>query len=358
MPDIDKEARTETATPHKREEARERGQVARSADLASALLTLAGLVFIRYYGPVMMDGMKGMFVETTRWMGDPGSYRDWNHQAWWLAVEMAKLLAPLGLFLLAIGLGANWLQFGFLMTAEPLTPNLDKINPINGARRLFSLRGVVLLVGGLLKIAVAGLVMWLCLRSEMPLILSLAGMPLAQAFSATCGLVFRAGLELAIIMLVLALFDYMYHRWQYEQDLKMTKEEVKEEMRRMEGDLAMRGRRRQWHRRMIIQHMMGQVPEADVVITNPTHLAIALQYDEDEMRAPVVLAKGERLIALRIRRIAAEHGVPIVENKPLAQAVYKAVDVGQQIPEHLYEAVAEVLALVYSVNARRPRRSA
>jgi flagellar biosynthetic protein FlhB len=171
-------------------------------------------------------------------------------------------------------------------------------------------------------------------------------------------MLFRAGLELVIILLALGILDFLFQRWQYEQDLKMTREEVREELKRMEGDPTIRARRRVIMRRMLTQQMMRRVPEADVVITNPTHLAIALKYDEGQMAAPEVVAKGERLIAERIRRLAAEHGVPVVENRPLAQAMYKAVEVGAQIPWQFYEAVAEVLAMVYGISARRARRTA
>ncbi|HOX05732.1 MAG TPA: flagellar biosynthesis protein FlhB [Planctomycetota bacterium] len=359
MPDQEREARTEEATPRRREEAREKGQVPRSNDLSSALMLLAGLVFIRFYGPVMVDEIKAVTVEILRWMGDPrGDGHDYYRQCWVLAGAFFKIIAPISLFLLALGLAVNWVQFGFIWAGEPLSPNLDKINPINGFKRLFSARAVVLLAGGLLKVAAAGLVLWLRLRADLDRMIMLPEMPLSAALTTVGAILFRAGLELVIILLAIGILDYLFQRWQFERDLRMTKQEVREEMKRMEGDPAIRARRRAIMRRMIMQHMMRRVPEADVVITNPTHLAIALKYEEGSMSAPEVVAKGERLVALRIRELAAQHGVPVIENKPLARAMYKAVEVGRQIPWEFYEAVAEVLAMVYGISARRSRRSA
>ena len=359
MPDQEREARTEEATPRRREEAREKGQVARSNDLASAVMLLAGLVFVRFYGPVMVDELKAVTTEVLRWMGEPKAEgQDYYHQFWVLALAFLRILAPLALFLMAMGLAVNWAQFGFIWAAEPLTPSLDKLNPVNGFRRIFSLRGTVLLFGGLFKVAAAGLVLWLRIRADLDKMVMLPELPLAAAFAGVGAMLFRAGLELIIILLVLGILDFLFQRWQYEQDLKMTREEVREELKRMEGDPTIRARRRVIMRRMITRQVLRRVPEADVVITNPTHLAIALKYDEDEMAAPEVVAKGERLVAERIRELAAEHGVPVVENRPLAQAMYKAVEVGAQIPRQFFEAVAEVLAMVYGISARRARRTA
>jgi len=358
VPDQEREARTEEPTPRRREEAREKGQIARSNDLTSAIMLLAAIVFVRFYGPVMIGDLKGLVMETLHWMGDPqGDGREYYGQAWVVAWGMLKILAPISLFLMAMGLAANWAQFGFIWATEPLVPNFDKINPFNGFRRIVSLRGAEMLASSLLKVAAALLVLWLRFRADLGRMLLLPEMSIQPALNAVSSLLFRAGMELVIILLALAILDFLFQRWQHEQDLRMTKEEVREELKRMEGDPTIRARRRQIMRRMILQHMMRRVPEAEVVITNPTHLAIALKYDEDTMTAPEVVAKGERLVAERIKQIACQHGVPVVENKPLAQAMYRAVEVGTQIPRQFYEAVAEVLALVYGLDERR-RRSA
>ena len=270
-----------------------------------------------------------------------------------LAWGLVKILAPMLLFLVAMGLAVNWMQFGFIFAGRPLVPNLNKINPINGFQRMFSARGLMMLVNSMLKVACGAAIFGWRVYAEIGRMMLLPQLTPHAALSSIGGMVFRTGLELAIVLLFLGVIDYVFQRYQYEQDLKMTPQEVKEEMKRMEGDPTIRARRRAIARRMVMQQMMRRVPEAEVVITNPTQLAVALVYDPEEMFAPEVAAKGQRLVAERIKGIAREHRVPIVENKPLARALFKAVDVGQQVPAHLYEAVAEVLALVYGLNERR-----
>jgi flagellar biosynthetic protein FlhB len=354
LPDQDRDSRTETATPRRRQEARERGQVARSADLSSALLLLLGLLFIRFYGPVLLEEMKAMSILIIRWMSQPGDVgRRAEHYIWVLAWGLARILTPFLLFLVAMGLAVNWVQFGFILSGQPLLPNLNKINPVNGLSRMFSARGLMILAGSLLKVAAGGTVFWLRINWEIKRIMLLPSLTPHAGLSAVAGMIFRTGLELAIVLLVLAVIDYVFQRYQHEQDLRMTHQEVKEEMKRMEGDPAIRARRRAIMRRMVMQQMMARVPEAEVVITNPTHIAVALKYDPDEMFAPEVVAKGQRLMAERIKEVAREHRVPVVENRPLARALFKAVEVGQQVPAHLYEAVAEVLALVWGLNEER-----
>lgn len=354
MPDQDRESRTETATPRRRQEAREKGQVARSTDLSSALMLLLGMVFLRFYGPTLLDQIKTMSIEIFSWMGTPHAEgQDTLQYGWTLAWGMTKALAPMLLFLVVMSLAVNWVQFGFVLSGKPLVPDLNKLNPINGFSRMFSARGLMLLVTSLLKVAAGGLVFWLRLRAEMADLLLLPGLTPHGTLSAVGGMVFRIGMDLGILLLVLAVIDYLFQRYQHEQDLKMTTHEVKEEMKRMEGDPTIRARRRAIARRMVMQQMMAHVPEAEVVITNPTHLAVALKYDAEEMTAPEVVAKGQRLVAERIKELARQHRVPIVENRPLARALFKAADVGQQVPAHLYEAVAEVLALVYGLNEQR-----
>jgi flagellar biosynthetic protein FlhB len=351
MPEQDRESRTESATPRRRQEARERGQVARSADLSSAMMLLAGLLFLRFYGPFLLDRLSSLAIQVFGWMGEPGEEgREAFHHIWQLAAALAVMLLPLMLFLAVIGLAINWLQFGFIWSGQPLKLSLDKLNPINGAKRMFSARGLAMLVSCMLKISVGVLVFWLRLRWEIGRIMLLPDLMPGGVLASICGMLFRAGLELVILLLVLAVADYFFQRFQYERDLRMTQQEVREELKRMEGDPAIRARRRAIMRRMVMQQMMRKVPEAQVVITNPTHIAVALRYQPEELAAPEVVAKGQRLVAERIKEIAREHKVPVVENKPLARALFKAVDVGQQVPAHLYEAVAEVLALVYGLS--------
>jgi flagellar biosynthetic protein FlhB len=353
VPEEERESRTEPATPRRRQEARERGQVARSADLSSALMLLMGLLFVRFYGPVLLGDMKSLAVQIIGWMGVPNQEGGEAYAyAWVLAAGMLRMVAPLMLFLVAIGLAVNWVQFGFVFSGHPLVPNLNKINPVNGLGRIFSARGLVILANSMLKVLAGAVIVWLRMRWEVRRMLLMPALEPHGVLSSMAGMAFRTGLELAIVLLALSVLDFLFHRYQYERDLRMTPQEVKEELKRMEGDPIMRARRRAIMRRMVMQQMMRRVPEAEVVITNPTHLAVALHYEPDEMLAPEVVAKGQRLVAERIKQIAREHAVPIVENRPLARALFKAVDVGQQVPAHLYEAVAEVLALVWGLNER------
>jgi flagellar biosynthetic protein FlhB len=354
MPEQERESRTEPATPRRRQEAREKGQVARSADLSSALMLLLGLLFIRFYGPHLLGDVKAMAVLIMEWMGSPDDAGGEIHNyIWTVAWGLGRILGPVLLFLAAMGLAVNWVQFGFVFSGQPLVPNLNKINPVNGFSRILSARGGVMLTASLLKVVAGGTVYWLRIRWEMERMLLLPELTPHGMLAAVGGMVFRTGLDLGLILLALALIDYIFQRYQYERDLRMTPQEVKEELKRMEGDPGIRARRRAIMRRMVTQQMMRRVPEAEVVITNPTHLAVALKYDPEEMFAPEVVAKGQRLVAERIKELAREHGVPLVENRPLARALFKAVDVGQQVPAHLYEAVAEVLALVYGLNEQR-----
>lgn len=348
MPDQEKEARTEPATPRRRQEARERGQVARSQDLASALVLFGVVLFMRLYGERLLWGLAGAARAILGLMSEPplepGAMRVFVLS---LAGELARLVVPAMLFFLAASLAANWLQFGFVLSGTPLAPNLAKLNPVNGARRLLSLRALALAAAGVLKVAAVALVVWLNLRRALPASGVLAEADPRAILYLAAGFTWRLTLEVALALLAIAILDYLFQRWQYEQDLRMTREEVREELKRMEGDPTIRSRRRQIHRQIAYQRMMAAVPEAEVVITNPTELAVALAYDGARDAAPVVVAKGARKLAEKIRHLAREHGVPVVENKPLARALWRGVEVGEAIPEALYEAVAEVLAYVW-----------
>jgi flagellar biosynthetic protein FlhB len=257
-----------------------------------------------------------------------------------------------------LALLSNLLQVGFLMTGQPLRPNLNKINPLTGFSRVFNSRTLVQLVMNLLKLALVCFVAYVSVRgkwSAILLALEAAGGEQAVLLSQV---VYGVGLRMALVLLVLALLDYGYQRLRHEKDLRMTKEEVKEEMRRMEGDPIIKQRRRRMQFAAAMQRIRKNVPTADVVVTNPTELAIAIKYDAESMRAPTVVAKGRGLLAQKIREIAIQHGVPIVEKKPLAQALYKTVEVGQEVPEQFYKAIAEILAYVYELSGRARRMRA
>lgn len=348
--------KTEAPTPRRRIEARQQGQVARSTDLNSALLLLGGMLCLRWLGPRMMQSLLGMMRENLS-VADPQQTAHIDVMPIVSTAGMAILTAagPIMLGLLVLALGSNLLQVGFLMTGHPLAPNLNKINPITGFSRLFSMRTLVQLAMNCLKLALVCLVAYVAIRdrwSQIFLALEMDGGEQALLLSQ---ILYAVGLRLAMVLLLLAILDFGYQRLRHEKDLKMTKEEIKEEMRRMEGDPVVKQRRRRMQFAAAMQRIRKSVPTADVVVTNPTELAIAIKYDVDSMRAPTVVAKGAGYLAQKIREIAIQHGVPIVEKKPLAQALYKTVEVGQEVPEQFYKAIAEILAYVYELSGRARR---
>lgn len=345
--------KTEQATPRRRQEARRRGQVFRSVELTSALLLLAGLIGARYLGPRIYGELAGAFREflTAFPARDltPGDVRALGNQ---VTLILARTAGPLIGGAAAVGLMANVAQVGFLLTAEPLAFRLDRLDPAQGLARMFSKRALVELGKALVKVAAVGYVTYLAIRSEYTKLPGLIDMELAEAARYTGDLVWRVGLRAGIVLLVLAGFDYLYQRWEYEQGLRMSREEVKQEFKETEGDPKVRGRMREKQRQISMRRMMAEVPKADVVITNPTHLAVAVAYRPGEMEAPRVVAKGQEYMAERIKEVAREHGVTIMENVPLAQALYKSVEIGELIPPGLYQAVAEVLAFVYRLKGK------
>jgi flagellar biosynthesis protein FlhB len=262
------------------------------------------------------------------------------------------LTAPLVLVVAALVVSANLFQTGFVLTGHPLKPNWAKLNMVTGLRSLVSGRALVELGKAPLKLALLGVIAWLTIRSEIPMLLTVAGLDPVAGVRAVGGLALTLLWRLGLAHAAIAALDYGYQRWAHRRSLRMTREEVKDEMRQAEGDPAIRARFRSLHRQYAMRRMMAAVPTADVVVTNPTRLAVALKYDAGSMKAPRVVAKGARLVAQRIRELARVSGVPLVEHKPLAQALYKGVPVGAEIPGTLYRAVAEILAYVWALSGR------
>jgi flagellar biosynthetic protein FlhB len=272
-----------------------------------------------------------------------------------ILVECGKRVAPLLLILLAVAVATMLVQVGLLFTWQPLMPSLAKINPLTGLQRLFSMRGAMHAATSFAKLLVVAAVAYFTMGGSIAEVLQ-ALMLEAQTFPALAGaLTMKLAVRLGAAFFVLSLLDYAWQRFRHERDLRMTKEEVKDELRSMEGDPHIKRRRRQLQMQLALQRLRRDLPKADVVVTNPAHVAVALRYQAEEMPAPKVIAKGADYVALRIRQLAAEFGIPIVERPPLARALYEAVDVGQYIPERLYQAIAEVLAYVYELTGRPPR---
>lgn len=264
----------------------------------------------------------------------------------------ARAFLPVIGVAMVVGVVVNLLQVGVTFTAEPLAPNWARLNPVAGFTRLFSRRAFVDSVKTLLKVLLIGWLTFSAVRADAAMLLRTSEIDPLMVMMLVGQLLYKMAWRVGLAMLVLALLDYGFQRWEYEKSLRMTKEEVKQEMKQTEGDPQVKSRIRARQQAIARRRMMQAVPKADVVVTNPTHYAVALQYDAQKMAAPTVVAKGMNLIALRIREIAQRHGVPIVENPPLAQSLYRTVDIGEQIPPELYQAVAEVLAYVYRLRRR------
>lgn len=340
--------KTEAATPRKRQEARRRGQVFRSTELTGAVTLLTAALVLRLTG----GPVAGRVLSFSRTLWAEALTQDWSEAGVRLLMtEIVLLVAaatgPILLAAAAAGVTVNLIQVGVLFTAEPLMPKWERISPASGFKRLFSRRTVMELVKALFKIGVIGWIAYRTVAGDLDQFPMLLGMDLTAVLAFLSGLLMRMLLWVGLAMLLLALADFAYQRYEHEQSLKMTRQEVKDEFRQTEGSPEVRGLIRQRQREMARRRMMQDVPRADVVITNPTHYAVALQYRQSEMAAPVVLAKGPGHLALKIRELAQEHGVPVVEDPPLARALFRSAAVGEPIPLEFYQAIAEVLAFVY-----------
>jgi flagellar biosynthetic protein FlhB len=270
--------------------------------------------------------------------------------------HVVKILAPLMLVMAATAILVTGIQVGFRVSFKPLTPNLAKLNPLKGLGRLFGGQNWMQMAMNLVKMVLVGMLAWVTFRDQLPLIVGLAEMDFPQNFLVGAGIIYEMAWRMAVALFILACLDWMWQRWHFEKDIRMSKQDIKDESKRMEGDQQIKGKRRQMARKMIIQRIHRDVPKADVVVTNPTELAIALKYDADAMGAPRVVAKGAGFLAARIRQIALQNGVPLVERKPLAQALYKTVEVGQEVPAEFYQAIAEILAYVYELAGKGVRK--
>jgi flagellar biosynthetic protein FlhB len=345
--------KSQDPTPHRRQQAREEGQVVHSQDLAAAALLTVGLLVL-----VTMSGPALAFFEsfTRQQLGEAWLSTDRDSISlfcWSSGWELAKAALPtLGVLLLAAIL-AHLFQVGFLFLPQKLLPDVSRINPLAGFSRIFSMASAVQLAFGCFKIAVVAAVAWWSLSSRKDELLGLAALELPQIAGLMTEVMLWTSIKVCVALFLLALMDYLYQHWRHEQQLKMTPQEVREEMKNLQGNPEVIARRRNVQRQLAMSRLKSAVPKADVVITNPTELAVAIQYDMATMAAPIVVAKGAGVIAAQIRRLALQNGVPIVEKKPLAQALYKEVDLNQPIPDKMYAAVAEVLAYVYQLKGKR-----
>lgn len=351
----EQDEKTEQATDARREEFRKRGQVAMTRELSTALFFLitAGTLyvasrfflqnffdlFLKMLGPDLVYTIReGRIMEALSYIG----------------YKLLIMVSPLFFLALIVGVASQVLQTGFLQNEEALSMDLNKLNPLNALGRIFSIKGAIDLLKSILKLFAITIVMYFVLKSEFSKIPYLSGYSLEQLMSYMGGIAFKLFLIVGLFMLALALADYFFQRWQLEKEMMMTKQEIKEEHKSREGDPMIKARIRKIQREVATRKMMSAVPKGDVVITNPTHIAVVLKYS-DKLPAPQLIAKGGDFVAEKIKQLARENNIPIIENKPLARTIFKTMKIGQVIPRELFVAVAEVLSYVYRL--RRKKKS-
>ncbi|MEM8781702.1 MAG: flagellar biosynthesis protein FlhB [Planctomycetota bacterium] len=355
MAETNGQEKTESATPRKRQKARQDGQIAKSQDLSAAASLAAAMILLYLFGrhifTVLLASTRSLLGNDLT--GNPTRMDDLSAITGYAGSIAVNALGPLlvGLALVAILAGLG--QVGFLLTGKPIVPKFSKLNPLQGAKQLVNLRAGIRFLQSIGKLTVVIAVGYVFIMWQLPVLVTMPALEPAQVMGLAAWLVFKLAVVLSVLLIFLAVADYLYQRWQQEQDLKMTKEEVKREMKDMDGDPMVKQRRARVARQLAMQRVAAAVPQADVIVTNPTHYAIALQYDGGTMRAPKVVAKGADFMAMRIRQLAAVHGVPLIERKPLARALYASVEVGQEVPAEHYAAVAEILAYVYRLGGKK-----
>ena len=345
--------KTHEATPYRRQKAREDGQVVKSQDLASAALLVAAVLILGYFGSSLAESMGRVMKEHLggeAWVQLDS--QDLAHKSFRLTWELGKVLVPvLGLVMLA-GIGVHMGQIGFLYLPQKLALDLNRLNPLTNAGRIFSMPNTVHLGFGLLKVGLVCAVAAWSLWGERGRLMNLTDQSSAEIAGYLASVLFWTCLKIGAALLVLALFDYGFLWWKHESDLRMTTQELREELKTQQGDPQLAARRKQVQRQLVMNRLSTTIPKADVVVTNPTELAVALQYDPEKMAAPIVLAKGAGVLAQRIRRLALESGIPIVERKELARALYQHVDINHPVPAEQYAAVAEVVKYVYQLKGK------
>ena len=347
MADDRQQDKTEQATPKRKEEARKKGEVARSKDLAPAAVLSAGTIYLFFAAKGLSTNL-GLLIEQTfsRASLFPASELNLLEVSLDMLQHFLWIILPVMVVGAVTALAVNYLQVGAIWSVEQLSPKASKINPVQGLQRMFSLQALLELAKSLAKVVIVGWVAFSTMKEEFPHFIPLIYQDRWAILSSLGSMSWRLTIRCCMVIVVIAVLDYLYQRWEFERKLRMSKQEVKDEYKQTEGDPMVKSRIRAIQREMARRRMMEEVPKADVVITNPEHLAVALRYDSSKMRAPKVVARGADRIALKIRELAMKHGVVIVENRPLAQNLYK-LELGEEIPSRLYQAVAEILAYVY-----------
>ncbi len=351
--------KTEPATEKKLSDARKEGQVAKSKEVGNALALLSMFLLLRIWVGSLGSSLMGLFSDF--YSRIPQAIVNWNGYLPQrdmlllfrrLLLSVLTILAPVLAVTFLVAIVSDVIQIKWEVTGKPLKPKFSRLSPINGFKRIFSVNALVELVKAILKIGLLLYISYSYLKDKVPYIFWLYDISLLQAVQLTGQLVIDLGIRIAIVYIFIAAADYIYQKVKFSRDMRMTKQEVKDEYKQQEGDPQVKSKIRQRMQEASRRRMMQSLPQADVVITNPTHYAVAIQYDASVADAPIVLAKGEDYMARRIKEKAREYDIEIVENKPLARMLYANVDIGQAVPPELYQAVAEVLAFVYHVKGK------
>lgn len=345
--------KTEEPSSKKKEDARKEGQVAKSVEISTAFLFIgmfyALKIFAKYMYNKLIDVMNYSFNMFS--MIKEGILESYYIQKLIVYVfeQILIIIAPMFIVSMTVGIVTNLVQVGWKPTSKPLMPKFSKLNPLSGFKRLFSMKSMFELLKSIVKLTIIGVIIYNIIKKEVDHIQELLNMEILQAAIYIGNLIIDIGLSVGLYFIFIAAVDFAYQKYHLHKDLKMTKQEVKEEYKNSEGNPEIKGKIKQKMRESSMRRMMKDVPQADVIITNPTHYAVALKYDKQKAQAPIVIAKGEDHLAKKIKKVAKENGVEIVENKYLARTLYATVDIGKEIPPELYQAVAEVLAFVYNL---------
>lgn len=343
-------SKTEKATPKKREDEQKKGNIFQSSDVISALSILALFYTLKFIFPFLYKHMSGVIIKYIGYM------RTVNTLSTAFAMDAAKdvliavllLAGPVMLVSIAVGIIATGMQTRFKISKENLKIKFSRLSPLQGIKKMFSLRSITELIKAMLKISVIGYILYSAFLNISKSFTRLMFEDVMGAVSFILNSIMDIVIQLSLAFILIAAFDYLYQWWEYERNIKMSKQEIKEEYKQLEGDPQIKGQIRDRQRKMATQRMMQQVPTADVIIRNPTHFAVALKYDIEKNSAPIVVAKGQDYTALKIIEIAEQHHIPMTENRPLARALYSTVEINREIPQEYYLILAEIMAWVYS----------
>ena len=346
--------KTEEATPKKKRDARKEGQVVKSKEVGLVLTLITVILMINLLGSEV--GFRLSEIVKT-YIGGAGTILVNEDTLFSLQASITVSVLSLVLMVIVpvmiVGITANVLQTRFLFTTKPLEPKLSKLNPIQGFKRIFSMKTIVTLVKDILIVIVVGYVLYSIISSSLEELIKLGFIPVDSILLYFQDLIVKIFTNIAVILVVVAILDYGFEFYKHNKDLKMSKQDIKDEMKQSEGDPMIKSKRRQIQREMAMNRMMQDVPDATVVVTNPTHIAVALKYEKGQMSAPMLVAKGGDNVAVKIKEIAKEHDVPVIENKTLARLVFKEVEIGHEISSDMYQAVAEVLAMVLKLKKKK-----